>query len=228
MLRINIVSVNCYLDEKRGFLLSGRADQMERLQEALRGVDEIEVAALRQPSPVDLVGLRHGRSISWQEGVPPIFRFVRDELELLIDFLGEELRETSGRIYGLRGTPKVGKTEAAIAACVHASKRWILVSGTMLRQTLRTELTPTETGDDCVLFVDAATSVNRPVPEHRRLVEKVLRMDIPKIVEHPDLFIREGWLSPGDFRMYVELRRESGEPIDSSEINAAFSAFDLS
>ncbi|MGE5576934.1 MAG: DUF3388 domain-containing protein [Syntrophothermus sp.] len=228
MLRINIVTVNGLTEDRRGFLLTAEAEKIEMLQKAIGDVEDIQLTALRPPQAIDLVALRHGRSITESEQVPPVYRFVREELGLMIDLMGQILKEDKAQILGIRGMPKVGKTEAAIAACVNASKRWIMVSGTIFRQTLRTRLTPEETASDCVLLLDAITSTSRPLPEHRELVRQVLALPLPKVVEHPDIFVREGILSSEAFCTIIELRREPDEVISYERIASSPSAFDLS
>lgn len=228
MLRINIVTVNGLTEDRRGFLLTAAPEKIEMLQKAIGDIEDIEVTALRPPRAIDLVALRHGRSIVESQQVPPVYCFVRGELGLMIDLLGQILKENEGQILGIRGMPKVGKTEAAIASCVNASKRWIMVSGTIFRQTLRTHLNPEETASDCVLLLDAITSTSRPLPEHGELVKEVLALPLPKIVEHPDIFVREGVLSSEAFRTIIELRREPDEVINYDRIASSSSAFDLS
>jgi hypothetical protein len=52
-------------------------------------------------------------------------------------------------------------------------------------------------------------------------------MPTPKIIEHPDIFLRDGrWKI--DFDFIIEIRHHEEDVICSEDISASFSAFDLS
>lgn len=42
------------------------------------------------------------------------FRFVRDELGLLVDFMAEIMKKEGHKLIGIRGMPRVGKTESIV------------------------------------------------------------------------------------------------------------------
>ena len=90
------------------------------------------------------VAVRHGRYLDPSLVDKRIFQFTRDELGLLVDFMAELLKKKGNQVIGLRGMPRVGKTEAVVAASVCANKRWTFVSSTLLRQTAREQLFPDE------------------------------------------------------------------------------------
>ncbi|MBJ8194153.1 DUF3388 domain-containing protein, partial [Bacillus cereus] len=78
------------------------------------------VTALRAPRLVDILAVRHGRYIDRDSDDRKTFRFTRDELGLLVDFLGEVLKRDGNQVIGLRGMPRVGKTESIIASILCA------------------------------------------------------------------------------------------------------------
>jgi hypothetical protein len=146
---------------------------------------------------------------------------------MLVDFLGELLSKQKP-IIGLRGMPRVGKTEASIASCVHANKKWVLVSSTLMRQVMRRSLLEDEKHSDCVYIIDGIVSGIRGTKEHKELVLEVLESPVPKIIEHPDIFLRELELDPGFLDYTLELRRSENEIIDYQLVSQSFSAFDIS
>ncbi|MCL5935150.1 MAG: DUF3388 domain-containing protein, partial [Firmicutes bacterium] len=170
----------------------------------------------------------HGTRLSPVNTNPLTYSFVRDELGLLIDFLGEILKETGNIIIGIRGMPRVGKTEASIAGCVNANKRWVLVSSTIIRQNLRNSLAPEESSADCVLLIDGISTTSRGGKRHNALVKEILQWPVPKIIEHPDVFVRDGSFGEVNFDWVIELRRQVGEEINYQDITSSFSAFDIS
>ncbi|KLU62118.1 hypothetical protein CEB3_c14810 [Peptococcaceae bacterium CEB3] len=226
MLEMNIVTVASIGETRRGFLLDASSPRkVEALAKALSEVDQIRVTALREPNLLDRVALRHGKRLSLASSDPPTYRFIREELGVLVDFLGDTLVEGGQQIIGMRGMPRVGKTEAAIAACVYANKRWVLLSSTIIRQTLRTEVL--EDAQECVFLIDGITSTSRGGDSHWHLLEKVMPMSTPKVIEHPDVFLRDGRLQV-KFDSVIEIRHSPGDEIRMEEVPTSFSAFDLS
>ncbi len=65
---------------------------------------------------------------------------MRDELGLLVDFMAEIMKKEGHKLIGIRGMPRVGKTESIVAASVCANKRWLFVSSTLIKQTVRSQL----------------------------------------------------------------------------------------
>lgn len=228
MLGINIQTVNSLGREIRGFLLQADEQQTRQLLMALANFESIEVTCLRQPSLVDYICLRHGKAVSAEPGRPPVFRFLRSDLDVVIDLMASYLADRAPVTIGLRGSPNVGKTEATVAACVYANKRWVVVSGTIFRQVLRTDLDERDYSADTVLLIDAITSAHRPVPEHRRLIGQVLARPVNKVIEHPDIFLREGLLRPEDLDVIIEVRAKPEDEICYDRIPMSVNSFDCS
>jgi len=227
MLDLNILSVAGIGQTRRGFLLEVQSDAKVRvLREALIEVGAIIVTAFRPPTLSDRIALRHGKRLDMAEMNPPTYRFVREDLGVLVDFLGDTLVEGGNHVIGIRGMPRVGKTEAAIAACVYANKRWILLSSTIIRQTIRTELLLDES-ENSIFLIDGITSTTRGNNEHWALIRKVLQMPTLKIIEHPDVFLRDGRLEV-DFDFIIEIRHHEDDVIRIEDISMSFTAFDLS
>ena len=227
MLDVNILSVMGIGQTRRGLLLQVQSvTKVNALHEALIEVGAIKVTAFRPPTLLDRIALRHGKRLDMAEMNPPTYRFVREELGVLVDFLGDTLLEGGNLIIGIRGMPRVGKTEAAIAACVYANKRWILLSSTIIRQTIRTELLLDES-EDSIFLIDGITSTTRGNEAHWSLIQKVLQMPTLKIIEHPDVFLRDGRLEI-DFDFIIEIRHHEEDVIRIEDIPMSFTAFDLS
>ncbi|WP_407308559.1 DUF3388 domain-containing protein [Desulfosporosinus sp. SB140] len=227
MLDLNILTVTGIGPTRRGLLLETHSDAKVRaLHDALIEVEAIRVTAFRMPTLLDRIALRHGKRLDMAEINPPTYRFVREELGVLVDFLGDTLLEGGNRIIGIRGMPRVGKTEAAIAACVYANKRWILLSSTIIRQTIRTELLLDESNNS-IFLIDGITSTTRGNDAHWSLLKKVIEMPTLKIVEHPDVLLRDGRLDI-DFDFIIEIRHHDDDVIRCEDIAMSFSAFDLS
>lgn len=122
--------------------------------------------------------------------------------------------------------PQVGKTEAAIAACVYANKKWTLISSTILRQTLRTKLMLEEVKES-IFLIDGITSTSRGNDEHWELLSKILTLSTPKIIEHPDVMLRDGRF-PIEFDFIIEIRNYSEDEIRIEDVTTSFSSFDVS
>ena len=228
LMGVNIVMINGITNRKRGLLLKcSDAARMVTLKNALNRASNIELTALRRPNFIDLINLKHGKIIQRDPDHPNSFRFVREELGMLVDFLGAVLSRQRP-VIGVRGMPRVGKTEAAIAACVHANKKWVIVSSTLMRQIMRTTLLDDEKGPDCVYIIDGIVSGVRSGKEHKDLVLDVLSYPAPKIIEHLDIFLREFNLDKEILDYRLELRRNQDEVIDYQLVTQSFSAFDIS
>jgi len=229
MLDLNILSVTGIGQTRRGLLLQVHANadaKVRALHEALIEVGAIKVTAFRPPTLSDRIALRHGKRLDMAETNPPTYRFVREELGVLVDFLGDTIIEGGNCVIGIRGMPRVGKTEAAIAACVYANKRWILLSSTIIRQTIRTDLLLDES-ENSIFLIDGITSTTRGTNEHWSLIQKVLQLPTLKIIEHPDVFLRDGRLEV-DFDFIIEIRHHEEDVIRIEDIPMSFTAFDLS
>lgn len=215
MLGFNILQLGGVSETGRGFLLrTTRPDSINILRDMIENLEDVQLTALRTPSLRDRIALRHGRFIERSDCETRTYRFVRDELGVLVDFLGEMLKRPGRRIIGVRGQPRVGKTESIVAASVYANKRWTFISSTLLRQTLLTEL-PQETwmADNLVFIIDGAVSTLRGNERHLNLVDEVLGMPVPIVIEHPDIFIKRSRYGYELFDLIIELRRETEEQI---------------
>lgn len=227
MLEINILTVNGIGESRRGFLLEIPSDdKLYALRTALGNVEAICITAFRSPTLFDRVAMRHGKRLDMVEINPPTYRFVREELGVLVDFLGDTLIEGGNLVIGIRGMPRVGKTEAAIAACVYANKKWTLLSSTIIRQTMRTKLL-LDDSEDAIFLIDGITSTSRGNDSHWELLNRVLQMPTPKIIEHPDVFIRDGRFQV-EFDFIIEIRNQPEDIIRIEDVNSSFSSFDVS
>ncbi len=217
MMAINIETLRDIEDRRRGFLI--RTDdpaKIESLRTLLEYVENIKLTALRQPTLLDRLALRHGKLItkSVQEEKVNTYQFTRDELGMLVDFLGEHLKASGNQVMGIRGMPRVGKTESLVAASVYAGKRWTFVSSTLLKQTIRKELDDEELSvEDHVYIIDGIVSTMRGDEEHTRLLRRILRLEAPKIIEHPDIFVQRSEFSWKLFNRIIELRNTPDEVI---------------
>jgi hypothetical protein len=215
MLSINIVTVSGVEERNRGFLLQTDDPQkIEILQSFFQKADNVTLTALRQPTLMDRIALRHGVFIERQTEPTKTYKFTRNHLGILVDFLGELLKRPGHQVIGVRGMPRVGKTESIVAASVYANKRWIFLSSTLLKQTLRTQLTEDELATDQVVYIiDGIVTTRSDNEQHRRLIREILHLDAPKVIEHPDVFIKRtncGWEF---FDRVVELRNDPAEEI---------------
>lgn len=215
MLGFNIMRLANVSDESRGFLLeTRRLADAELLRTIVENLRDIEVAALRRPTLRDRIALRHGKFIERADEEMRTYRFVRDELGVLVDFVGELLKRPGRQVIGMRGQPRVGKTESIVAASVYANKRWTFVSSTLLRQTMLKEL-PDEQflSDNFVYMIDGAVTALRGEESHWRVVDDILGMAAPIVIEHPDIFVKHTRYDWSLFDMVVELRRDPDEMI---------------
>jgi len=231
MLSINILTVSGVEEKNRGFLLrTGDRQKISALRSMLRKVENITVTALRQPTLIDRLALRHGVFIQRESTEnTKTYKFTRDQLGILVDFLGELLKKEGNQVIGIRGMPRVGKTESIVAASVYANKRWSFVSSTLLRQTIRTRLEEDEMmSDNMVFLIDGIVSTLRSNEQHHSLVREIMRLDAPKVIEHPDIFVRETEFGWDHFDRIIELRHNPDEEISYQMIQTGFSSFDIS
>src|SRR5699024_5609770 len=113
MLSINIITINGVENEKRGMLLTSEKDeQITRLKSILETMNTIKITKLRKPKLRDKLAVRHGKYIHTDSDDRKIIRFVRDELGLLVDFMAELYKSEGHKLIGVRGMPRVGKTES--------------------------------------------------------------------------------------------------------------------
>lgn len=228
MLKINILKISGVENRRRGMLLQTEdKEKIESLSRLLRHVDKVTVTALRNPTILDRLAVRHGRHIEKDSDRKRTFRFVRDELGLLVDFLAELLQNPGHQLIGVRGMPRVGKTESIVASSVCASKKWTFLSSTLLRQTVRHQLADDELTDDNVYIIDGIVSTMRGTEEHLTLVREIMRREATKVIEHPDIFVRETEYTMEDFNCIIELRSEPDEEITYENLNDWYASFDI-
>ncbi|MVO99090.1 MULTISPECIES: DUF3388 domain-containing protein [Paenibacillus] len=215
MLDINIVTINGVEDRTRGMLLQTNDDEkIELMGKMLKKVDNITITAFRTPKLVDILAVRHGRYIERDSDDRKTFRFTRDELGLLVDFLGEVFKREGNQVIGLRGMPRVGKTESIIAGSVCSNKRWSFVSSTLLRQTVRSQMSEDEMSNNNVFIIDGIVSTIRSNEKHFALLQEIMAMPSTKVIEHPDIFIKESHYTYNDFNYIIELRNNPDEEIN--------------
>jgi hypothetical protein len=223
MLEINIMSINGVEDRTRGMLLQTDDDEtIELMGKMLSKVDNITITALRTPKLVDILAVRHGRYIERDSDDRKTFRFTRDELGLLVDFLGEIFKRDGNQVVGLRGMPRVGKTESIIAGSVCSNKRWNFVSSTLLRQTVRNQMSEDELNPNNIFIIDGIVSTMRSNEKHHSLLKEIMAMPSTKVIEHPDIFIRESEYDYNTFDYIIELRNSPDEEISYDSFTTPF------
>ncbi len=229
MLSINIVTINGVDDTRRGMLLrSTDDDNVKRFKAILHTIGSVTVTKFREPRVRDRLAIRHGRYIERNVTEKKTFRFIRRELGLLVDFMAEMMKRDEHYLIGIRGMPRVGKTESVVAASVCANKRWSFISSTLLRQTVRSQLAEDEMDGDNIFIIDGIVSTMRATEKHRILVDDIMRLPAVKVVEHPDIFIRETEYELEDFDCIIELRNDDNEEITYDVVESGFSSFDIS
>ncbi|SMP33743.1 Protein of unknown function [Laceyella tengchongensis] len=226
MLSINIVTINGVENRRRGMLLrTEEQKKIEALKQILLGVDNITITALRPPKLVDRMAIRHGRYLDRCIEDKRTYRFTRDELGLLVDFMAELFKKEGHQLVGVRGMPRVGKTESIVASSVCANKRWTFVSSTLLKQTVRSQLAHDELSENHVYIIDGIVSTRRATERHDQLVRDILRMQATKVIEHPDIFVKETEYTLDDFDTIIELRNHPDEQITYEVVEPEFDGF---
>ncbi|KMM38645.1 YmfK family protein [Guptibacillus hwajinpoensis] len=231
MLGINIITINGVDDMRRGLLLLvDDVEQIERLESILNTMDNITVTKMREPKLRDRLAVRHGRYIQRDADDKKTFRFIRDELGLLVDFLAEIFKQDGHKLVGIRGMPRVGKTESIVASSVCANKRWVFLSSTMLKQTVRTQIADDELNSDHIFLIDGIVSARRASEKHWQVLRDIMRLPATKVVEHPDIFVQETEYTMNDFDYIIELRDDPEQEITYQVIenqNSGFSSLDF-
>lgn len=214
MLSINIVTINGVDEGRRGLLLKAKdSKNIERLESILSTMDTIKVIKIREPKLRDRLAVRHGRYIQRDADDKKTFRFVRDELGLLVDFMAELFKKEGHKMIGIRGMPRVGKTESIVAASVCANKKWLFVSSTLLKQTIRSQLIEDEYNENNLFIIDGIVSTRRANEKHWQLVREIMRLNSVKVIEHPDAFVQNSEYKMDDFDYIIELRNNPDEEI---------------
>lgn len=214
MLSINIVSISGVDKGRRGLLILAKSEkQIVRLESILRTMKTIELRKLREPKLRDKLAVRHGRYIQRDADDKKTFRFVRDELGILVDFMAEIFKQDGHKLVGIRGMPRVGKTESVVAGSVCANKKWLFVSSTLLKQTIRSQLIKDEYNANNIFIIDGIVSRQRADEKHWALVREIMRLPAVKVIEHPDIFVQHSEYSIEDFDYIIELRNDPNEEI---------------
>ncbi|WP_156856445.1 DUF3388 domain-containing protein [Oceanobacillus sp. AG] len=234
MLSINIITINGLENSRRCLLLlSERDENIKRLASILETVDIIKVLKIRKPKLKDRMAVRHGKYIHTDNDRKTV-RFVRNELGILVDFMAELFKQDGHKLIGVRGMPRVGKTESIVAASVSSNKRWLFVSSTMIKQTVRNKLIAGEYDKDNIFIIDGVVSKKRANEEHWRLIREVMQLPAVKVVEHPDIFVQATEYTLDDFDYIIELRSHKEEEITYESIenqtfgsNGGFNMFDI-
>lgn len=235
MLSINILTINGVENSRRAMLLLSKEDeQIIRLKSILATMDSIKVTKIRKPKLRDRLAVRHGRYIHSDVDDKKTFRFVRSDLGLLVDFMAELFKKEGHKLIGIRGMPRVGKTESIVASSVCANKRWLFLSSTLLKQTVRTQLIEDEYSPNNIYIIDGIVSTRRANERHWELLREVMRLSSIKVVEHPDMFVQQTEYKLEDFDYIIELRNNEEEEItyeieepSSFRGNDRFSMFDF-
>ncbi|AMQ07169.1 MULTISPECIES: DUF3388 domain-containing protein [Sporosarcina] len=214
MLRVNIVTINGVDGGHRGMLLrTDNDDQIARFEQIAETMETIHVIKIREPKLRDILAVRHGRYIQRDADERKTFRFLRNDLGILVDFMAEIFKQEGHKLIGVRGMPRVGKTESVVAASVCANKKWIFLSSTMIKQTLRKNLAGDEFSKDNIFILDGIVTRKAEDERHMQLVREMMRMPSIKVVEHPDMFVQHSEYSIEDFDYIIELRTEPDQEI---------------
>lgn len=214
MLRVNITAINGVDESKRGMLLEAESDEaIERFIAIVSTMENINVSKFRIPKLRDRLALRHGHYIPRDADEKNTFRFVRSELGILVDFMAELFKEEGHKLIGIRGMPRVGKTESVVAASVCANKKWIFLSSTMIKQTVRSSLIGDEFNGNNIFILDGVVTRRSNDERHQQLVREMMHMPTIKVIEHPDMFVQHSEYKLEDFDTIIELRNDPNEMI---------------
>lgn len=235
MLSINIIMINSIENSKRGMLLLSKDDEnITRLKTILEKVDTVKIMKLRVPKITDRLAVRHGKYIHLDAENRKTVKFVREEFGILVDFMAEIFKSKGNKLIGVRGMPRVGKTEAIVAGSVSANKKWLFVSSTLLKQTVRNQLIDGEYGEDYIYIIDGVVSQQRSSDQHWQLIREIMQLPATKVIEHPDIFVQTTEYSIDDFDFIIEIRRDKDEEITYETIekilfdqNDGFSMFNF-
>ncbi|WP_438317784.1 DUF3388 domain-containing protein [Sporosarcina sp. FA9] len=228
MLRVNIVTINGVDGGHRGMLLTTEDDaQIERFELIASTMETIQVKKIREPKLRDILAVRHGRYIQRDIDDRKTFRFLRSELGILVDFMAELFKQEGHKLIGIRGMPRVGKTESVVAASVCANKKWIFLSSTMIKQTVRNTLAGDEFSKNNIFILDGIVSRKASDERHLQLVREMMNLPSIKVVEHPDIFVQHSEYSIEDFDYIIELRTTPDEEITYEVLEKNNMATDL-
>ena len=228
LLNLNISKISSIDEKYRGLLIElDNIEMKDTILKSLDRVEELEITSLREPRLLDLFALKHGIKITEGEK-EGYYKFSRENLHFLIDFVSEYLRNKSKAVIGFKGSPRVGKTETAIATAVHANKKWQLLSSTLLRKVARTKIADEMLNDETIFIIDAITTFHRSTADHVKFIRrKILPANVPKIIEHPDILVQETDFSIDDFDMIVEIVDDNSPEKYLDDYVHSFTSFDI-
>src|SRR5699024_7156404 len=187
MLSINIIMINGIERSKRGMLIiSENNAHIERIKHILEHVDSVRITKLRKPKLRDRLAVRNGKYLARDSTDHKTSHFVREEFRLRGDFMSELFTSEGHKLIGVRGMPRVGKTEVIVAGSVSANKKWLFVSSTLLKQTVRNQLIEGEYGEEYIYILDGIVSQKRASEKHWQLIREIMSIPTTKVVEHPD------------------------------------------
>ena len=113
--------------------------------------------------------------------------------------------------------PRVGKTESIVAGSVCAHKRWLFISSTLIKQTVRSSLIKGEYDSNHVYIIDGAVTARESNPKHQDLVREVMTLPSIKVVEH-QIYFEACNYSMEDFDYIIELRENENQEIHYDEM----------
>src|SRR5690625_707727 len=219
MLSINIIMINGVERSRRGLLILCKNDEhIERLRTILNKVDTVRLTKLRKPKLRDRLAVRHGKYIHRDTEDRKTIHFVREEFGLLVDFMAELFKSEGHKLIGVRGMPRVGKTEAIVAGSVSANKKWLFLSSTLLKQTVRKQLIEGEYGEEYIYIIDGVVSQERADEQHWQLIREIMQLPAIKVIEHPDIFVQATEYTMKDFDYIIEIRRDKHEKITYEQV----------
>lgn len=228
LFKINILTIASIEEKFRGMLIDFNRDEYRELvYEAFVAIPDLEINCLRCPELFDILALKHGKKISSRSRGQNTYSFTRADLDLLIDFLSEFLKSRENPLIGFKGSPRVGKTETAIAAVVHANKHWQLLSSTLLRKIARTRIDERVLNSNTVFIIDAVTTFHRAQSEHVNFIKNIAKRSIPRIIEHPGIFLQETDFKGEDFDLILELLDETRDKQDIDQYLHSYNSFDI-
>jgi hypothetical protein len=95
----------------------------------------------------------------------------------------------------------------------------------LLKQTIRSQLAQDELSEQHVYIIDGIVSTLRATERHDMLVREILRMPATKVIEHPDVFVKETEYTMDDFDYIIELRNFPDEEITYDMLETGFNEF---
>ncbi len=114
--------------------------------------------------------------------------------------------------------PRVGKTESIVAGSVCAHKRWLFISSTLIKQTVRSSLIKGNMMPIMYTLLMVQLLPENLIQNIRSLLTEVMTLPSIKVVEHPDLFVETSTCTMEDFDYIIELRENENQEIHYEEM----------